>query len=203
MSSHFTKPANSLPSQITPPATAAVASDVTLADTYVVLCDWRGHVVWKSGTSDRVAIGEEIWKHASDSSIEPLQTALASVVTLREKCTIEVESDCGDHFRFWMWPLNDPEIAVCILALRIPSELALLTDRERECLGCLAQGRSTSDIAKELSIGLTTVHTHLRRSREKLGLESAEALIGFAARYFFVPPARTSNSVTATRQRHG
>jgi DNA-binding CsgD family transcriptional regulator len=203
MSGHFTKQADKLPSQISPSATADVATDVTLADTYVVLCDWRGHIVWKSGAGDRIAVGEEIWKHAADESKESLRIALASVVALQEKCTIEVESDRGDHFRFWMWSLNDPEIAVCILALRIPSELALLTDRERACLGCLAQGRSTRDIAKQLRIGLTTVHTHLRRSREKLGLTSSEALIGFAARYFFVPPPRDINEPPASRNRIG
>jgi DNA-binding CsgD family transcriptional regulator len=90
-----------------------------------------------------------------------------------------------------MWPLSEPHIAVCVLALRIPSGLALLTERERACLRCLAQGMSTHDIAEELCIGLTTVHTYLRRSREKLGSLSAEALIGFAARYFYVPPPRS------------
>jgi DNA-binding CsgD family transcriptional regulator len=203
MTGHFTKQADKSLSQIPPSATAKVASDVTLADTYVVLCDWRGHVVWKSGAGDRVAIGEEIWQHGAKESKERLRVALASVVTLREKSTIEVESDRGDHFRFWMWPLNDPDIAVCILALRIPSELALLTDRERACLACLAQGRSTRDIAKELRIGLTTVHTHLRRSREKLGLMRSEALIGFAARYFFVPPPRDVNEFPASGKRSG
>jgi DNA-binding CsgD family transcriptional regulator len=203
MSGHFTKQAGNLPSQISPSAAPKVASDVTLTDTYVVLCDWRGHIVWKSGAGDRIAIGEEIWKHAATGSKESLRVALASVVTLREKCTIEVESDRGNHFRFCMWPLNEPEIAVCILALRIPSELALLTDRERACLESLAQGHSTRDIAKELSIGLTTVHTHLRRSREKLGLASSEALIGFAARYFFVPPPHDTTVSPASPRRNG
>lgn len=188
MSSHFTKVDGAPPSQISPSADSRVTSDMTLADTYVVLCDWHGKVVWKTGTGDRVAVGEEIWKHGEKKSIERLRAALASVVALREQRTIEVESDRGDHFRFWMWPLSEPEIAVCILALRIPAELALLTDRERACLKCLARGMSTRDIADELSIGLTTVHTHLRRAREKLGAASAEALIGLAARYFFVSP---------------
>jgi hypothetical protein len=31
------------------------------------------------------------------------------------------------------------------------------------------------------------VHTHLRRAREKLELASPEALVSYAARYFFVP----------------
>ena len=116
---------------------------------------------------------------------------------------VEAESDRGDHFRFWMWPLTEPEIAVCILGLRIPSELSLLTERERACLQCLAQGMSTRDIADELSIGLTTVHTHLRRSREKLGNISDEALIGFAARFFFVSPDRGANESPSIRKRSG
>ena len=200
MSPDLSKQAVKLPSQISPSAAAAVTSDMTLADTYVLLCDWHGRVVWKSGADDRAAIGEEIWQHASNGSRERLRTALAGVVTLREKSMIEVESDRGNHFRFWMWPLNDPAIAVCILALRIPSELALLTNRERECLRCLAQGMSTRDMAGELKIGLTTVHTHLRRSREKLGLGSVEALIGIAARYFVMPGPRVMNESPTSRK---
>ncbi len=201
MTRHFTKEANGSPSQNPPSVAARVTSDVTLAGTYVLLCDWHGRVVWKSGVGDRMAVGEEIWKYAAKKSMESLRAALASVVALREECTIEAQSDRGDHFRFWMWPLTDPEIAVCILALRIPSELALLTDRERACLKCLAQGMSTRDIAEELCIGLTTVHTHLRRTREKLGSISAEALIGFAARYFFVSPPRGTVESLAGRKR--
>jgi DNA-binding CsgD family transcriptional regulator len=132
-----------------------------------------------------------------------MKSAVASVVTLRENRTLEVEHERGDHFRLWMWPLNDPDIAVCILAKPVPKELSLLTDREAGCLRCLAQGMSTRSIAEELEIGVTTVHTHLRRSREKLGLESGEALIGFAARYFFAPPSGDSQSATAMRKRSG
>ncbi len=148
-----------------------------------------------------MVIGEEIWKYAAKKSMESLRAVLASVVALREERIIEVQSDRGDHFRFWMWPLTEPEIAVCVLALRIPSELALLTDRERACLRCLAQGMSTRDIAEELRIGLTTVHTHLRRTREKLGSMSAKALIGFAARYFFVSPPSGMGESAASRKR--
>ena len=203
MSSHFTKPAGGSPSQSIPVAAAKVARDVTLADTYVVLCDWHGRVVWKSGDRDHLQVGDEIWKNAAIRSKESLKTAVASVVTLRENRTLEGENDHGEHFRLSMWPLNDPEIALCILAMRIPSELALLTDRETACLRCLAQGMSTKDISKELNIGLTTVHTHLRRSREKLGLATGEALIGFAARYFFIPRAEEDERTAKTRKRSG
>jgi len=116
---------------------------------------------------------------------------------------LDAENDHGDHFRLWMWPLNDPEIAVCVLAKPIPRELVLLTERESACLECLAQGKSTRDIAKELDIGLTTVHTHLRRSREKLGLTTSEALIGFAARHFYSPPPSELGEPDIVRKRSG
>jgi DNA-binding CsgD family transcriptional regulator len=203
MGSHFTKRIDGSPSQSLPSAASKMASDVTLGHTYVLLCDWHGRVVWKSSVGDRIAIGDEIWKHAASRSKESLKTAVASVVTLRENRMLEVEGDLNNHFRFWMWPLNDPEIALCILALRIPSELTLLTEREKACLSCLAQGKSTREIANELEIGLTTVHTHLRRSREKLGLASGEALIGFAARFFFVPPAGALGETPVTHKRSG
>jgi DNA-binding CsgD family transcriptional regulator len=151
-----------------------------------------------------VQIGDELWKNASNRSMEAMKTAVASVVTLRENRTLEIEHARGEHFRLWMWPLNDPDIAVCVLAKPIPCELSLLTDREVACLRCLAQGMSTRDISKELDIGLTTVHTHLRRSREKLGLETGEALIGFAARHFFVPPPSPPvNDSSTTHKRSG
>jgi DNA-binding CsgD family transcriptional regulator len=203
MSRHHTKRTGSAPSQIFPSAPPKVAPDVTLADTYVGLCDWHGRIVWKSGASTRLQIGEEVWKTAASRSRESLRTAVASVVTLRENRTLEVENEWNEHFRVWMWPLNDPDIALAILAIRIPSELALLTDRETACLRCLAQGMSTRDISKKLDIGLTTVHTHLRRSREKLGLTTGEALIGFAARHFFVPPPSGDEASAAIRRHSG
>jgi DNA-binding CsgD family transcriptional regulator len=171
-----------------------------LADTYVGLCDWHGMLVWKSGGGTRVQVGERLWAHATPNSAAQMREAVASVATLREVRTLEAENDRQEHFRLWLWPLNDPEIAICILARRIPREISLLTDRERDCLRGLAKGKSTRDIAKELKIGLTTVHTHLRRSREKLGLTSVEALISFAARYFYSPtPHAAGESVGKKR----
>jgi DNA-binding CsgD family transcriptional regulator len=76
-------------------------------------------------------------------------------------------------------------VAVCILGTRVPSELALLTERERECLEWLGQGYETRAIAEKLDVGLNTVHTHLKRAREKLGLTGMQALTSFAARYCY------------------
>jgi DNA-binding CsgD family transcriptional regulator len=203
MSRNFTKRTSVEPSQSVPSGASKLAADVTLADTYVGLCDWHGRVVWLSGASVRLQIGDELWKNAVSRSKESLRSAVASVVTLRENRMLAIENQWKEHFRVWLWPLNDPEIAVAILAMRIPSELALLTERETACLRCLAQGMSTRDISKDLGIGLTTVHTHLRRSREKLGLTTGEALIGFAARYYFAGPPVGGEDSAEIRRRSG
>jgi DNA-binding CsgD family transcriptional regulator len=203
MSRHLTKRAAARPSQILPKPAPESAPNVTLSETFVILCDWHGRVVWKSGTGERLKIGEDIWRSVSGTAKEQLKAAVASVASLREQRTLELENDRNELFRLRMWPLNEPDIAICILAVQIPGEIALLTDRERRCLQSLAQGKSTREIVTELGIGLTTVHTHLRRSREKLGLASAEALIGFAARYFYVPPPNTTADSTAVRKRSG
>ena len=43
-------------------------------------------------------------------------------------------NDRGEYFRVWIWPLNEPDIAICILVMLIPSELSRLTERERRII---------------------------------------------------------------------
>jgi hypothetical protein len=47
----------------------------------------------------------------------------------------------------------------------------------------LGEGHSAATIAARLDVSISTVHTHLKRAREKLRLPGVESLIGFAARY--------------------
>ena len=63
--------------------------------------------------------------------------------------------------------------------------IASASDREVECLELLAQGIETREIAERLEVSLSTVHTHMKRAREKLGLPGVEALISFASRYCY------------------
>ena len=159
-------------------------SATSLNDTFVALCDWRGRVIWIS--EHQVSLhrpGDFAWEHLSDESRDEVQTAVARVVTLHEPACVEYSSRDGQHFRSWLWPLESPELAVCVLSIAVPSGLSALSRREREILGLLALGNSVSEISKQLKVGTSTIHTHLRRAREKLGLNSMESITGFAARY--------------------
>ncbi len=157
--------------------------DTTLDDKFVLLCDWHGREVWGTTTIERVRPGDFAWKYLAPESQERAKEAVARTVTLGEAQVVEVDNDRHEHFRMWLWPVGTPDTALCVLGVRIPSELSRLTERERECLRHLAAGRSTREVADRLEIGLTTVHTHLRNCREKLGLSSGDALIAFAARH--------------------
>ena len=158
-------------------------SDAILDGTYVTICDWRGLVIWHSGRKSLVKPGDLVWRHLANESSERAKLGFARVVSLREEATLELANKRGEHFRTWLWPLESPELAVCILSISIPQELKNLTRREREILGQLALGRSTREIAETLDVSASTVHTHLRRSREKLSMPSVESLTGFAARF--------------------
>jgi two-component system, NarL family, invasion response regulator UvrY len=57
-----------------------------------------------------------------------------------------------------------------------------LSPREREVLRLIARGLSVKEIAAQLLIGISTVHTHRARLRQKLKLRSDVELSGYALR---------------------
>ena len=58
----------------------------------------------------------------------------------------------------------------------------VLTDREREALQLIAEGRSTKEVADALSVSVKTVETHRRNIMEKLNLRSVAELTKYAIR---------------------
>lgn len=58
----------------------------------------------------------------------------------------------------------------------------LLTDREREVLQLLAEGRSNKEVAALLEVGLSTVETHRGNLMQKLGLHSTAEIVLYAVR---------------------
>jgi DNA-binding NarL/FixJ family response regulator len=65
----------------------------------------------------------------------------------------------------------------------ITSPLELLTDREREILQLLAEGKSRQEISDMLSVSPKTVDSHRANLMGKLDLNNEVALVRFAARY--------------------
>jgi DNA-binding CsgD family transcriptional regulator len=63
-----------------------------------------------------------------------------------------------------------------------PSVEALLTNRERQVLGLLADGLGNKQIAARLGISTNTVKTHLELLFDKLGVSSRTEAVATAAR---------------------
>jgi two-component system, NarL family, response regulator NreC len=58
----------------------------------------------------------------------------------------------------------------------------LLTDREKEVLQALAEGRSNKEVAALLDVGLSTVETHRANLMQKLNLHSTADIVLYAVR---------------------
>jgi DNA-binding CsgD family transcriptional regulator len=160
-------------------------SDKSPEDVFVLLCDWRGHIVWISDLAKRDRIGDLAWSNLTPDSLVRAQETHGKVCASRELQTMRLENLQGVHFRCWSWPLDSPEIAVCTLGMEVPPALDELSPRESECLELLAQGLDARALAEKLDLSPNTVHTHLKGAREKLGLPNLESLISFAARYCY------------------
>jgi RNA polymerase sigma factor (sigma-70 family) len=65
----------------------------------------------------------------------------------------------------------------------VTSELEKLTAREREVLQLIAEGKSSTEIAKVLEISARTVDTHRHNIMEKLEIHSIAGLTRFAIRH--------------------
>lgn len=58
----------------------------------------------------------------------------------------------------------------------------LLTDREKEVLQLLAEGRSNKEVATLLNLGLSTIETHRANLMQKLGLHNTAEIVLYAVR---------------------
>ena len=60
--------------------------------------------------------------------------------------------------------------------------VARLTDREREVLQLIAEGKTNKDVAFALTVSVNTVETHRKHIMEKLDLHNTAELVRFAIR---------------------
>jgi DNA-binding NarL/FixJ family response regulator len=66
----------------------------------------------------------------------------------------------------------------------------LLSDREREVLRLLAEGKRTKEIAESLAVSPKTIETYRLRLTKKLGIDNVPELVRFAIRAGLVSPGR-------------
>jgi DNA-binding NarL/FixJ family response regulator len=108
--------------------------------------------------------------HEGDWSAVPLDhlIRLASEVHIDAGVTIDL--------------LASQELGQPLIILRLPAEeprdprLAVLSRREREVAGLLAQGLSNKQVARRLAITLATVKDHVHRILRKTGLPNRTAI---------------------------
>jgi two-component system, NarL family, nitrate/nitrite response regulator NarL len=78
-----------------------------------------------------------------------------------------------------------PEVAAGLVSeirLRSTNDAPALTERERQVLKSIADGKSLPQIASELYLGVTTVKTHVQHLYEKLGVSDRAAAVAEAMR---------------------
>jgi two-component system response regulator NreC len=83
---------------------------------------------------------------------------------------------------------------------RAPRSLRILSERERQVLGLVAQGYGSQEIAKQILVSVKTVETYRARIAEKLGLRTRNEIVRFAVQMGLLtsetlattPPCKTS-----------
>src|SRR4029453_8152229 len=81
-----------------------------------------------------------------------------------------------------------------ILSRKPDLPLAELTAREREVFELVAQGLSNAEIAEALTLGRTTIKTHVRRILTKLGARDRVEVVILAYEWGLITPGQTSPS---------
>ena len=87
-------------------------------------------------------------------------------------------------------PFFSPTVAAVLMedyvrqlrARGLSDSYGLLTDREREILQLLAEGRSNKEVAALLDVGLSTVETHRANLMQKLNLHNTAEIVLYAVR---------------------
>ena len=135
----------------------------------------RVRVIALSGHSDRHFVSEMLKAGASayilkQTAYEELLRAIGEVTNGRTYLSPAVTQGVVDSYvRASPQPGAHPAFAT-------------LTDREREVLQLLAEGKSTKEMADVLSVSVKTVETHRRNIMEKLSIHSVAELTKYAIR---------------------
>lgn len=115
----------------------------------------------------KAGAGAYLLKDATDEDLLP---AIQAVTTRRH------------YFSEAVSRLLSEEFVTQLRRRGLTDSYELLTDREKEVLLQLANGRTNKEVAADLSVGLSTVETHRANLMQKLGLHSTAEIVLYAVR---------------------
>lgn len=141
----------------------------------IIKANPRVRVIGLSGHADRRFVSEMLKAGASayvlkQTAYEELVRAIGAVTCGKTYLSAAVTQGVVDTY-----VRSSPEPGT-------PPAFATLTAREREVLQLLAEGKSTKEMASDLSVSVKTIETHRRNIMEKLNIHSTAELTKYALR---------------------
>jgi two-component system, NarL family, response regulator NreC len=126
--------------------------------------------------------------HANKEFVREMLTAGASAYVLKKRAYEELARAIREVMKGKKYLSPDIARGVVDDYVELSSSISdtpafiVLTDREREVLQQLAEGKSTKEMADELNVSVKTVETHRRNIMQKLNLHSVAELTKYAIR---------------------
>lgn len=126
--------------------------------------------------------------HANKEFVREMLSAGASAYVLKKRAYEELGRAIREVMKGRKYLSPDVARGVVDDYIELSSSISenpafiVLTDREREVLQQLAEGKTTKEMADSLSVSVKTVETHRRNIMEKLNLHSVAELTKYAIR---------------------
>lgn len=124
--------------------------------------------------------GRQPWEHIDDDAARQVRSEVAQCVTYAERRTFFLAPICaGMRLRRLvdLRPVIYGPARLLVIAAALTLDFDRLSTRQRQVLGHLAAGRTATQTAQRLGVGVSTIETHAARAREALGLSSWAELL--------------------------
>src|SRR5436190_19898673 len=138
------------------------------------------HAITRDGLSTKVLLLSAFTE--SGLVYEALQTGAAGYLAKEARREQIVDSVLACARGETVVPSELASGLVSEIRMRAAHDAPALTEREREILRLIAQGKSLPEIAKQLFLGVTTVKTHVQHLYEKLGVSDRAAAVATGIR---------------------
>ena len=126
--------------------------------------------------------------HSDQHFIREMMTAGASAYILKDTAYEELVRAIREVMKGKKYLSSDIARGVLDTYVKLSKPISanpafvVLTDREREALQMIAEGKSTKEIAGEMEVSVKTVETHRHNIMEKLDIHSIAELTKYAIR---------------------